>query len=162
MATEIADQTTSHSTAFCRTQPASNHTEYLRHLYLQDRVHAELTHLVKSLLDRDLTVLVFLPGKTEIMQVLHALEKVGVESKSIVPLHGDLEYDEIQRAKKPTSFSRAVLATSKAETSITLSDVDAVIDLGISRSIEHGDDLLLVQDFAAPAAILTQRLGRVC
>ena len=74
----------------------------------------------------------------------------------------ELEFEEVQRAKQPTSFPRAVLATSKAETSITLSDVDAVIDLGISRSIEHGDDLLLVQDFAAPAAVSTQRLGRVC
>ena len=125
-------------------------------------MHTELTHLVKSLLARGLSVLVFLPGKAEIVQVLQALEKVGVASKSIVPLHGELEFEQVQRAKQPTSFPRAVLATSKAETSITLSDVDAVIDLGISRSIEHGDDLLLVQDFATPAAIRKQRLGRVC
>ena len=104
----------------------------------------------------------FLPGKAEIVKVLLALGKVGVESKRIVPLHGELEFAEIQRAKKPTSFARAVLATSKAETSITLSDVDIVIDLGISRTIDNSDDLLVVQDYAASTATCKQREGRVC
>ena len=96
------------------------------------------------------------------MEVLLALEKVGVESKRIVPLHAELEFGEIERAKKPTVFSRAVLATSKAETALTLPDVDIVIDLAISRKIDNRDDLLVIQDYAASTATGKQREGRVC
>ena len=124
-------------------------------------MHSTLTHIVKSLLSRDLTTLIFLQGKPEIMQVLRALEKQDVITKVIFPFHSELEFDEIERAKQPTMFARVLLATSKAETAVTRPDVDVVIDLCISRSIQNRNALLEVRDFAASPAITQQRQGRV-
>ena len=95
------------------------------------------------------------------MQVLRALEKQDVITKVIFPFHAELEFDEIERAKQPTRYARVVLATSKAETAVTIPDVDVVIDLCISRSIQNRNALLEVRDFAASPAIQQQRKGRV-
>ena len=127
----------------------------------QDSLYPTLTHLVKSVLARGLTALVFLPGKLEIAEVAQMLAKVGVESKAIVSFHAEMEFEQLEKAKKPTRFPRAVLATSKAETSLTLPDVDIVVDLGLSRGIEKIDDLLYVQTRAASLTNLEQRRGRV-
>ena len=53
-----------------------------------------------------------------------------------------------------------MLATSKAETSLTLADADFVVDLGLSRGIEKTDDLVEIQTFAATATNREQRRGR--
>ena len=108
-----------------------------------------------------MTALVFLPGKTEIAEVAQALTKLGVDDRAIVSFHAEMEFEQLENAKKPTQFRRAVLATSKAQTSLTLSDVDIVLDLGLSRGLEKNDDLLDVQTYAASPAHLEQRKGRV-
>ena len=105
--------------------------------------------------------MVFLPGKAEISDVAQALKKGGVEARAIVLFHGELEFEQLEKAKKPTRYPRVVLATSKAETSLTLADADFVVDLGLSRGIEKTDDLLEIQTFAATAANREQRRGRV-
>ena len=69
--------------------------------------------------------------------------------------------EKLEKAKKQTRYPRVVLATSKAETSLTLADADFVVDLGLSRGIEKTDDLLEIQTFAATAANREQRRGRV-
>ena len=105
--------------------------------------------------------MVFLPGKYEIFDVAALLKKGGVEARAIVPFHGELEFEQLEKAKIPTHYPRIVLATSKAETSLTLADADFVVDLGLSRGIDKTDDLLEVQTFAAPATNREQRRGRV-
>ena len=127
----------------------------------QDSLYPTLTHLLKSIFDRGLTALVFLPGKAEISDVALALKKGGVEARAIVHFHGELEFDQLEKAKIPTPYPRIVLATSKAETSLTLADADFVVDLGLSRGIEKTHDLLAIQTFAAPATNREQRRGRV-
>ena len=129
--------------------------------FTQDCLYPTLTHLLTSILARRLSALVFLPGKAEIVDVALALKKAGVEAKAIVHFHGELEFDQLEKAKIPTSYPRIMLATSKAETSLTLADADFVVDLGLSRGIEKTDDLLEIQTFAATAASREQRRGRV-
>ena len=92
-----------------------------------------VVHATKSLLDRKRTSLVFLPGKSEIASVLKDLVAAGVAKELIVPFHADLDVDVIEEAKRGTKDARIMLSTSLAETSITLPDVDVVIDLGLSR-----------------------------
>tara|TARA_B110000046_G_C12781830_1_gene309330 strand:- start:104 stop:580 length:477 start_codon:yes stop_codon:yes gene_type:complete len=127
----------------------------------QDSLYPTLTHLLQSILDRGKTALVFLPGKYEISDVAALLKKGGVEARAIVPFHGELEFEQLEKAKIPTHYPRIVLATSKAETSLTLADADFVVDLGLSRGIDKTDDLLEIQTFAAPATNREQRRGRV-
>ncbi len=77
-------------------------------------------------------VLVFLPGAREIRRVAGMLDGVGAE---IVQLHGNLPPQLQDRALQPSSrgVRRVVLATSIAETSLTIEGVRVVVDAGLSR-----------------------------
>ncbi|WP_034360321.1 DEAD/DEAH box helicase, partial [Deinococcus phoenicis] len=78
-------------------------------------------------------VLAFLPGVREIRGALGALS--GVDAL-VLPLYGDLPLAEQRRAllPGPGGRRRVVLATSIAETSLTLAGVRVVVDGGLSRT----------------------------
>ncbi|MDJ0806953.1 MAG: ATP-dependent helicase HrpB [Gammaproteobacteria bacterium] len=83
-------------------------------------------------------LLVFLPGAGEIRQVaerLAARSEVLPEDLQICPLYGDLTKAKQDRAilPDPQGRQRVVLATSIAETSLTIEGVTAVLDSGWSR-----------------------------
>ena len=106
-----------------------------------------VVHVTKSSLDRKKTSLVFLPGKSEIASVFKDLVAAGVAKELIVPFHADLDVDEIEEAKRGTKHARIMLSTSLAETSITLPDVDVVIDFGLSRRCFFMDSISMFVDF---------------
>jgi len=99
----------------------------------------------RALRETDGDVLCFLPGEGEIRKVRSKSEEVkseGTISKDveILPLYGSLPKEEQDRVFKPrpststsTSTRRVVLATSIAETSVTLEGVTAVVDSGLMR-----------------------------
>jgi ATP-dependent helicase HrpB len=80
-------------------------------------------------------VLVFLPGSGEIKRVEQALESAPLENAVVFPLYGDLNYKKQQEAILPNKHGRRkiVLATSIAETSLTIEGISVVIDGGLSR-----------------------------
>jgi ATP-dependent helicase HrpB len=108
-------------------------------------------------------VLAFLPGVGEIERTRTRLAE-RLPAVPILPLHGQVE-PAAQRAAirpDPQGRRRIVLATSIAETSITLSGVSVVVDSGLSRRAEF--DLAagvthLVTRRASQAAA-AQRAGR--
>jgi ATP-dependent helicase HrpB len=77
-------------------------------------------------------VLVFLPGAGEIRRVEGLLR--GVEA-DVIPLHSNLPPDQQDRAilPSPPGARKVVLATSIAETSLTIEGVRVVVDGGLSR-----------------------------
>jgi ATP-dependent helicase HrpB len=76
-------------------------------------------------------VLVFLPGRAEIARVGDLLATVaGVE---VVALHAGTDTSTQDRLFTPVAQRRVVLATSLAETSVTLPGVRTVVDGGRSR-----------------------------
>ncbi|MGH7579162.1 MAG: ATP-dependent helicase HrpB [Gemmatimonadales bacterium] len=77
-------------------------------------------------------VLVFLPGAGEIRRVESLLHGVGAD---VIPLHGNLPPDRQDRAilPSPPGSRKVVLATSIAETSLTIEGVGVVVDAGLSR-----------------------------
>ena len=82
-------------------------------------------------------VLVFLPGAPEIRRVARALQERGMPSGTdLRPLYGDLPAAEQDLAVRPAVPGRrkVVLATSIAETSLTIDGVTVVIDSGMARS----------------------------
>jgi ATP-dependent helicase HrpB len=82
-------------------------------------------------------ILVFLPGVGEIERVRERLA-VRLRDASILPLHGQIE-PAGQRAairRDPNGQRRIVLATSIAETSLTLVGVSVVVDSGLARRAE--------------------------
>jgi ATP-dependent helicase HrpB len=79
-------------------------------------------------------VLVFLPGSGDILRAAGLLEEAGLDA-IVYPLFGDLPHDEQQRALLPDPSGRRkiILATSIAETSLTIEGVRVVVDSGYSR-----------------------------
>ena len=79
-------------------------------------------------------LLAFLPGVEEIRRTERRLsgwaDRVGVE---VVPLHGSLPSAEQDRALRPSSRRKVVLATNIAETSLTIDGVTTVVDAGLAR-----------------------------
>jgi ATP-dependent helicase HrpB len=82
-------------------------------------------------------LLAFLPGVGEIERARERLAE-RLPEVPILPLHGQVE-PALQRAairRDPEGRRRVVLATSIAETSITLDGVSVVVDSGLSRRAE--------------------------
>jgi ATP-dependent helicase HrpB len=78
-------------------------------------------------------ILAFFPGAGEINKVAGMLES-ELPSASIFPLYGDLNMKQQQEAILPLAGRRKiVLATSIAETSLTIEGVSIVVDSGYSR-----------------------------
>ena len=77
-------------------------------------------------------VLVFLPGVGEIKRVEAALAGIA---PAVIPLHGTLAPADQDRALRPDPQGRrkVILATSVAETSLTIDGVRVVVDGGLSR-----------------------------
>ncbi len=87
----------------------------------------------KALREQPGDILVFLPGAGEIKRVQEILETDNVGA-TIFPLYGDMPFQKQQEALMPNLQSRkVVLATSIAETSLTIEGITAVVDGGYSR-----------------------------
>src|SRR5690606_17367565 len=88
-----------------------------------------------ALAEKSGSILAFLPGQREIERARERLEgRVGADV-DIVPLYGQLDGKAQDLAIRPAPPGRrkVVLATSIAETSITIDGVRVVIDSGLSR-----------------------------
>jgi ATP-dependent helicase HrpB len=111
------------------------------------------------------SVLAFLPGGAEIRRAERLLaERISDASVDIVPLYGALDRDVQDRAIAPAPAGRrkVVLATSIAETSITIEGVRIVIDGGLARVPRYEPDVGLtrLETVRVSRASADQRRGR--
>ncbi len=113
--------------------------------------------------EEDGDILAFLPGVGEIVRVQERLRD-KLPNTCVLPLHGQVQPTD-QRAvirRDPDGNRRIVLATSIAETSLTLEGVSVVVDSGLARRAEFDraagtTHLVTVRASQAAAA---QRSGR--
>lgn len=83
-------------------------------------------------------ILAFLPGEREIKDVASRLAGRIDTQTQIMPLYGSLPFKEQRAAVLPAKSGRKiVLATSIAETSLTIEDVRVVVDGGLARRAEY-------------------------
>jgi ATP-dependent helicase HrpB len=111
------------------------------------------------------SLLAFLPGATEIRRTETQLkERVDDASVDIVTLFGALDAREQDRAISPSPKGRrkVVLATSIAETSLTIEGVRVVIDSGLARVPRYEPDVGLtrLETVRVSRAAADQRRGR--
>jgi ATP-dependent helicase HrpB len=111
------------------------------------------------------SVLVFLPGQAEIRRTETLLkERVSDPAVDIVALYGALDAQVQDRAIEPAPPGRrkVVLATSIAETSLTIEGVRIVIDSGLARvpRYEPGTGLTRLETVRVSRAAADQRRGR--
>jgi ATP-dependent helicase HrpB len=111
------------------------------------------------------SVLAFLPGAAEIRRTQNFLaERIHDASIEIVPLFGALDASVQDRAiaPPPKGHRKVVLATSIAETSLTIEGVRIVVDSGLARVPRYEPDIGLtrLETVRASRAAVDQRRGR--
>ncbi len=111
------------------------------------------------------SILAFLPGTAEIRRTETRLkERVDDPAVDIVPLYGALDAATQDRAITPAPAGRrkVVLATSIAETSLTIEGVRIVIDSGLARVpvFEPDVGLTRLETVRVSRAAADQRRGR--
>ncbi|MBN9599078.1 MAG: ATP-dependent helicase HrpB [Afipia sp.] len=111
------------------------------------------------------SVLAFLPGAAEIRRTQTFLaERVNDSAVEIVPLFGALDAAVQDRAiaPAPQGQRKVVLATSIAETSLTIEGVRIVVDSGLARVPRYEPDIGLtrLETIRASRAAVDQRRGR--
>ncbi|MFJ3764553.1 ATP-dependent helicase HrpB [Streptomyces sp. NPDC090082] len=107
-------------------------------------------------------VLCFLPGTGEIARTAGMLAGVDAE---VLQLHGRAPaavQDAVLRGAEPGGRRRVVLATSVAESSLTVPGVRIVVDSGLAREprMDHARGLGSLATVTVSEATATQRLGR--
>ncbi|RWL45937.1 MAG: ATP-dependent helicase HrpB [Mesorhizobium sp.] len=110
------------------------------------------------------SVLAFLPGQREIERTAERLVGNVAADTDIVPLYGQLDNRTQDQAIRPAPAGRrkVVLATSIAETSITIDGVRVVIDSGLSRLPRYApaSGLTRLETVRVSRASADQRAGR--
>ncbi|HEX5379651.1 MAG TPA: ATP-dependent helicase HrpB, partial [Phenylobacterium sp.] len=140
-------------------------TRYLgrdERLRLEDRV---VRAVERGLAEETGSLLVFLPGQGEIRRVADLLaERVRRPDVVIAPLYGALDPAEQDRAISPAppGVRKVVLATSIAETSLTIEGVRVVIDCGLARvpRFDPASGLTRLATVRVSRAAADQRRGR--
>lgn len=104
-------------------------------------------------------ILAFLPGMAEIRRTQALLDRCGA---LVLPLHGDLPPADQDLALRPADTRRVVLATSIAETSLTVPGVRIVIDGGWRRAprLNPATGLTRLTTVRISRAAADQRAGR--
>ncbi|EJL58787.1 ATP-dependent helicase HrpB, partial [Rhizobium sp. CF122] len=110
------------------------------------------------------SILAFLPGQAEIARTAARLEgRFGMQTL-IAPLYGNLTLKEQDAAIRPAEpgTRKVVLATSIAETSITIDGVRIVIDSGLQRLpvFEASTGITRLETVRVSRASADQRAGR--
>lgn len=129
-------------------------------------IERQMADAIASALRADAgSVLAFLPGAAEIRRTQNLLgERIQDSSIEIVPLFGALDAAVQDRAISPApkGTRKVVLATSIAETSLTIEGVRIVVDSGLARVPRYEPDIGLtrLETVRVSRAAADQRRGR--
>ncbi|MFI6506356.1 ATP-dependent helicase HrpB [Streptosporangium sp. NPDC050855] len=125
-----------------------------------------LTHVAgvvrRALAEREGDVLCFLPGVGEIGRVAAQLGGGGIDGIDVLQVHGQAPARVQDAVLSPGAGRRVVLATSVAESSLTVPGVRIVVDSGLAREprTDHARGLGSLSTVRASRASATQRAGR--
>jgi len=128
---------------------------------LEDQVTAAVLAALRS---EPGSVLVFLPGQAEIARTAERLASRLPVDVDLAPLYGQLDATEQDRAIAPSPAGRrkVVLATSIAETSLTIEGIAIVVDSGFARvpAYDPATGLTTLETRRVSRAAADQRRGR--
>lgn len=130
-------------------------------LWVDPALPAHVASVVRrALAERDGDVLVFLPGVGEIARVAGQL--TGLGDVDVLQVHGRAPAAVQDAVLAPGARRRVVLATSVAESSLTVPGVRVVVDAGLAREprVDHARGLSALTTVRASRAAGRQRAGR--
>lgn len=114
---------------------------------------------ISTLLKEGRNVLVFQPGKMEISKTVSVLINMDVDAE-VFPLHAETPLMDQVPCFLTYRRPKCVVATNVAQTSITISDIDAVVDSGLERRSEYIDGVEGLYIRPISLADSSQRKGR--
>ncbi len=123
------------------------------------RPRGSLEEKTAALLRERHNVLVFQPGKADIEKTINALSGMNINAE-VFPLHGEMSYAEQALCFRAYGRPKCVVATNVAQTSLTIPDIDAVIDSGLERRTEYVDGIEGLYIRPISLADRAQRMGR--
>ena len=129
-------------------------------------IAADASRAVHRALDEtEKSILVFLPGEAEIRRAQDMLNNSGLPKNTVVrPLYGAMGFAEQDQAIKPSPAGerKIVLATTIAETSLTIDGIGAVIDTGFKRvpRFDPASGMTALETVRVSLASADQRRGR--
>lgn len=126
----------------------------------RDRVEAAVaSHCVAAISSGASGVLAFLPGAGEIGRVVSGLDGRDVRA---LPLHGGLRSRDQDAALEAGAGPRVIVSTDLAETSLTVPDIDTVVDSGLRRTprFHPGAGMARLTTVPISRASADQRAGR--
>lgn len=145
----------------------TSHPVEIRYLNVEpgpDIVRVATAGILRALAEQQGDLLVFLPGSGEIGKVTDALESNLGGDILLCPLFGELTKEQQERAIQmdPSGRRRIVLATSIAETSLTIEGISTVVDSGWSRlpSFNPNSGLTRLETVRVSKSSADQRSGR--
>ncbi len=142
-------------------------------IFIDDQGHGKLPQrmtaaIICALNESQGDILAFLPGSGEIRSCAALLADAGIPARKVEvhQLYGDLPFALQQQAIQPGRLRKIVLATSIAETSLTIEGVRVVIDCGVSRRVRFDpasgmNRLITVRASRASAEQRKGRAGRM-
>ena len=116
-----------------------------------------------QMVELERNVLVFQPGKKEIEDFKDDLERMLEAEKlkaKILPLHAELSLKEQAKVFDHYSLPKVVVATDIAQTSLTIDDIDAVVDSGIKKEVRMVKGIEGLYPVDISHAECMQRAGR--
>ncbi|MBC7746488.1 hypothetical protein H7Y40_00710, partial [Pedobacter sp.] len=129
---------------------------------VEERESDDLDNEVITAAQEGKNILVFLPGRKEIASALSRFRRKVPEGYTLLALHGDQTPGEQSRVFSSYPGGKIIFSTSVGQTSITIPDIDIVIDCGFERTQtlnENGTQTLATQP--SSLASTDQRRGRV-
>ncbi|MBU4297711.1 MAG: ATP-dependent helicase HrpB [Proteobacteria bacterium] len=139
-------------------------TDYLDHEPAGRIAVVTVQGIRRVLAERTRDILAFLPGAGEIREAAELLAEQKNADTLILPLYGNLSQQEQDLAilPDPAGRRRVILATSIAETSLTIEGIDTVVDSGWSRlpRFQPASGMSRLETVRVSRAAARQRAGR--
>ncbi len=149
----------------CEGRVFSVETRYVNRPAAQPIERAVAAAVRQSMAADEGNLLVFLPGAPEIRRVARILEGQGLpRGWRVAPLYGNLprEQQDAAISPSPAGQHKIVLATSIAETSLTIQQIGVVVDSGLQRvpRFDPGSGMTRLVTLPVSRASADQRRGR--
>jgi ATP-dependent helicase HrpB len=139
-------------------------TDYLDHEPAGRIAAVTVQGIRRGLAERTGDILAFLPGTGEIREAAELLAEQKNADTLILPLYGNLSQQEQDLAilPDPGGRRRVILATSIAETSLTIEGIETVVDSGWSRlpRFQPASGMSRLETVRVSRAAARQRAGR--
>lgn len=126
-------------------------------VHVEERSEYELIPSILESIQKGKNCLVFVSGKKEISQVM---EELKGKKAAVFPLHGEMDWEGQKKCFATYSIPKVIVATNIAQTSVTIPDIDVVIDTGKAKAVFVKDGVEELVEYDVSVSDIMQRKGR--